>query len=41
MNEIDVLHVEQLIMSIEEFLEPLHPIRHSNSFNHIKSILES
>lgn len=34
------LHTGQLIMMIEDFLEPLHPIRHNSSFLKLKKISE-
>jgi len=32
------LHTESLLIQIDEFLEPLHPIRHSNHYLHLKNI---
>lgn len=41
MQRSELLHIAQLIMTIEEFLEPLHPIRHSSSFIRLKAMCNS
>ena len=39
-QEIPYTHLHQLVLVIEEFLDPAHPIRHSNSFTYIKALCD-
>jgi len=39
-QEIPYTHLHQLVLVIEEFLDPTHPIRHSNSFAYIKALCD-
>jgi hypothetical protein len=36
---IDTMHIELLVMAMEEFLSPTHPLLHMNHFLHFKKKL--